>query len=163
MKEKTVIVVMQPRDPLWQALCERTCDLARYLEDIESAELVSRETTPKGLTRHVHFWRARANVPAILAPHIDASFLAWTGKIEWQANDYKSRWIVEPQFMKEAVLCEAVMDFSPAVGGRGTRLDLQLEIMGLQRPLGFQTIMKTILTTHFRKLVGAATQLIEAG
>lgn len=161
MKEKTIIVVKQPRERLWSALCERTCDLAPYLEGIESAELISKETTPKGLTRHKHFWRARANVPALLAPHIDARFLEWTGRIEWQANDYKSRWVVEPQFMKDAVFCEATMGFSPAIGGKGTRLDLELEIMELQAPAGFQTIMKTILNTHFRKLVDAATQLIE--
>lgn len=161
MKEKTVIVVMQPRDRLWSALCERTCELARYLDGIESAELISTEKTPKGLTRQVQFWRAKANVPALLAPHIDANLLEWTGRIEWRDNDYKSRWIVEPKYTGGKILCEAVMDFSPAVGGKGTRLNLDLEMMEIAGSVGFQTIMKTILASHFRKLVDAATQLIE--
>jgi hypothetical protein len=39
MREKMVMVVMHPRDRVWEALCERTCDLARYLDHIESSEL----------------------------------------------------------------------------------------------------------------------------
>ena len=162
MKEKAVIVVMQPRDLLGKALCERTIELARYLEDIESAELLSKETAPNGLIRQVHFWRARANVPALLAPHVNAQFLEWTGRVEWQARTYKSRWVVEPKFMKKSALCEATINFSPAVGGKGTRLDLQLEVVGTPGFAGLQTITKTILTGHFRKLVDAATQLIES-
>jgi hypothetical protein len=163
VKERTVIVVMLPRDRLWEALCERTCDLARYLDNIESVELKSKETTPTGLIRCVHFWRARANVPSVLAPHIDTNFLEWTGRTEWRVNEYESRWVVEPRFMKDSVLCEAIMNFSPAIGGRGTRLDLQLEVLGVQGLAGFQTITNTVLTTHFRKLVEAATRLIEDG
>ena len=163
MKERTVIVVMHPRERLWEALCERTCDLAHYLDDIESAELKSKETTPSGLVRCVHSWRARPNVPSFLAPHFDTDLLEWTGRTEWRANDYQSHWVVEPRFMKDAVLCEAVMNFSPAVGGRGTRLDLQLEVRGVQASAGIQTITNTVLTTHFRKLVEAATRLIEDG
>jgi hypothetical protein len=162
MKEKAVIVVMQPRDLLWRALCERTIDLARYLEDIESAELVSKETAPNGLIRQVHFWRARANVPALLAPHINGQFLEWTGRVEWQADAYESRWLVEPRFMKSATLCEAIMNLSPAVGGKGTRLSLELEVTGAPGFAGVQTIAKSILTGHFRKLVDAASRLIES-
>ena len=163
MKEKTVIVVMHPRDRLHEILCERTCDLARYLDDIESAELLSTETTPQGLICHRQHWRARANVPPLLAPHIDARILEWIGRIEWRTDEYVSRWIVEPGFMKESVLCQAVMNFSPAVGGRGTRLDLELDITGVRGPVGFQTILGTILKTHFRKLVDAAAKVIESG
>lgn len=161
MKEKTTIVAMYPRDRLREALYERTCDLARYLDDIESAELVSREVTPQGLIRHRHHWRARANLPPILVEHIDKSVLEWIGRIEWRADEYVSRWIVEPQFMKGSILCEMVMNLAPAVGGRATRLDLELDLTAVRGPVGFQTILRTVLNTHFRKLVGAAGTLIE--
>lgn len=163
MKEKTVIVVMQPRDRLHQILCERTCDLAPYLEDIESANLLSKETTPQGLNRHRHHWRARANVPPLLAQHIDTGMLEWIGSIEWHSNEYVSRWIVEPGFLKNSVLCEALMNLSPAIGGKGTRLDLELDIAAVRGPAGLQAILGALLKTHFRKLVDAATKVIEAG
>lgn len=163
VKEKTVIVAMYPRDRLQEMLCARTCDLARHLNDIESVELLSKETTPQGLIRHRHHWRARANVPPLLAQHIDSKVLEWIGRVEWRANEYVSRWIVEPGFMRDSVVCEAVMSLSPAVGGRGTRLDLELDITAVRIPTGFQAILGAILKTHFRKLVDAAAKAIENG
>lgn len=160
MSDKLVLVVMHRRERLWDALCERTCELAPYLEYIESAELKSRETTPEGLTRCVHVWRARGNVPAILAHHIDKGLLEWTGHTEWRANDYESRWVVEPRSMKDSTFCEATMRLSPAVGGQGTRVDLELALNGFPRTAGLRTITRTILSTHFRKLVDAAGRLI---
>lgn len=156
------MVVMHPRERVWDALCERTCELAPYLDHIESAELKSRETTPQGLVRCVHVWRARANVPAVLAHHIDKGLLEWTGRTEWRANEYESHWVVEPRSMKDSALCEGTMRFSPAVGGKGTRVDLDLALVAFQRTAGLQTITSTILSTHFRKLVDAAARLIEA-
>lgn len=163
VKEKTVIVAMHPRDCLQEMLCARTCDLAPYLDDIQSVKLLSKETTPQGLIRHRHHWRARANVPPLLAQHIDSKVLEWIGRVEWRANEYVSRWIVEPGFMRDSVACEAVMNLSAAVGGRGTRLDLELDITAVQIPAGFQTILGAILKTHFRKMVDAAGKVIEDG
>jgi hypothetical protein len=156
-----VMVVMHPRERMWDALCERTCELAPYLEHIERAELKSRQTTTQGLVRCVHDWRARANVPAILAPHIDSGLLEWTARTEWWANKYESRWVVEPRSLKDSALCEGTMRFSPAVGGKGTRIDLDLTVMSAQPTVGLQTLTSTILSTHFRKLVDAASRLID--
>ncbi|MET0168635.1 MAG: hypothetical protein ABW318_27025 [Vicinamibacterales bacterium] len=159
--ERIVMVVMHPRERVWDALCERTCELAPYLEHIEKAELKSRESTPRGLVRCVHVWRARANVPAILAHHIDNGLLEWTARTEWRANSYESRWVVEPRSMKDSALCEGTMRFSPAVGGKGTRIDLDLTLVFAQPTAGLQTLTSTILSTHFRKLVDAASRLID--
>lgn len=155
------MVVMHPRERVWDALCERTCELAPYLEHIESAELKSRESTPEGLVRCVHVWRVRANVPAVLAHHIDKGLLEWTGRTEWRANEYESHWVIEPRSMKDSARCEGTMRFSPAVGGKGTRVDLELALAVFQRTAGVRTITSTILSTHFRRLVDAATRLIE--
>jgi hypothetical protein len=156
-----VMVVMHPRERVWDALCERTCELAPYLDHIESAELKSRETTAQGRIRCVHVWRARPNVPAVLAHHIDKELLEWTGRTEWRANEYKSHWVVEPRSMKDSALCEGIMHFLPAVGGKGTRVELELAFAVIQRVAGLRTITSAILSTHFRKLIDAATRLIE--
>lgn len=160
MNERLVVVVMQPRARLHDALCERTCDLARYLDGIERAELESRETTPEGIVRCVHRWRARANVPALLEPHVDAGFLEWIGRTEWREGDYRSRWLVEPLFLGTAALCEGTIACEPAVGGRGTRVEIELAITGVQVPSGAMRLTGSVLATHFRKLVDAATRLV---
>ena len=161
MTERMVIAVMRPRERIWNVLCERTCELSRYLEHIESAELKSRETTAQGLVRCVHVWRARANVPALLAHHIDAGLLEWTCRTEWREGAYESRWVVEPRSMKGSALCEGNLRLSSAVGGRGTRVDLDLEVVVGPLTAGWRTISSTILSTHFRQLVDAASRLID--
>jgi len=158
--ERIVVMVMHPRERVWDALCERTCELAPWLEHIEHAQLLSRETSGDGLVRCVHAWRARANLPALLAPHLDRGLLEWTGRTEWRVDDYQSRWLVEPLAMKGAALCEGTMRFTPAVGGKGTRVDLELALVDSGRSAGVRTLTASILSTHFRKLVDAASRSI---
>ncbi len=157
------MVAMQHRARLWEALCERTCELAPFLEHIESAELKtkSREAAGDGLVRCEHLWRARANVPPILAHHIDAGLLEWTTWTEWRPHQYASRWLVQPRSMKGSVLCEGTMRLSPAIGGKGTRIELELVLVAPQPSAGWQAITGTIVSTHFRKLVDAASRLLQ--
>ena len=155
------MVSMHPRTLVWDALCERTCELAPFLEHIESAELKSRTTDPEGLVRCAHLWRARANVPAILAHHIDAGLMEWTTHTRWRMHEYTSRWEVRPRSLKGAALCDGTMHLWPALGGRGTRIELDLAVVAPQPSAGWQAITSAILSTHFRKLVDAASRLLD--
>jgi hypothetical protein len=161
MTERLVMVSMHPRALVWDALCERTCELASFLEHIESAALKSRTRGREGLVRRAHLWRARANVPAILAHHIDAGLMEWTTHTEWREHEYTSRWEVRPRALKGAALCGGTMHLLPALGGRGTRIELDLAIVAPQPSAGWQAITSAILSTHFRKLVDAASQLLD--
>jgi hypothetical protein len=160
MTERLVMVSMHARALVWDALCERTCELAPFLEHIETAELKSRTTSREGLVHCAHLWRARANVPAILAHHIDAGLMEWTTHTEWRMHEYTSRWEVRPRSLKGA-LCGGTMHLLPALGGRGTRIELDLAIVAPQPSAGWQAITSTILSTHFRRLVDAASQLLD--
>lgn len=161
MTENLVMIVMHPRERVWDALCERTCELAPFLDHIESAELISRETMPSELVQCVHLWRARASVPALLAHHVDKDLLVWTVRTEWQTGQFESRWSVMPKSFDDESLCRGSMRLSQAVGGRGTRIDLELELLALKQTALLRTMVRTILATHFRKLSEAATRLLE--
>jgi hypothetical protein len=161
MTERLVMVAMHPKAHIWDALCERTCELASLLEHIESTELTSRKSGNDGLVRCVHLWRARANVPGVLAHHIDAGLLEWTTHTEWRVREHASRWDVRPRSLKGATLCEGEMRLSSALGGRGTRIEVDLAVVAPQPSAGWQAITCAILLTHFRKLIEAASVLLE--
>lgn len=161
MTERLVMVAMHARPRVWEVLSERICELAPLLEHIETAELESRATADDGAVRCTHRWRARANVPGILAQHIDQGLLEWTTDTEWRPGDYASRWVVRPRSMKGAALCEATLLLTPAIGGKGTRIELDLAVVAPQPSQGWSAITGTILSTHFRKLVDAASTLLE--
>lgn len=159
MTERSVIVVMRPRPVVWEALAERTSALARLLPHIEEAELKSRRASGRGLVRCEHVWRARANVPSLLAPHIDRKLLEWTTRTAWRRRDFSGRWTVFPSSMKGAALCDGTIRMVPAIGGQGTRVELELLV---HRPLvsaGWHSITSAILAAHFRKMIGAAARL----
>jgi hypothetical protein len=64
--------------------------------------------------------------------------------------------------MRESVRCSGTMRFAPAIGGRGTRLNLDLELTGFRGWAGVETIANSLIATNFRKLVAATVQLIES-
>jgi hypothetical protein len=67
--ERVVAVLMHPRESVWDALCERTCELAPYLEHIESAELKSRVTTLKARSLRARLACATKRTGDSRAPH----------------------------------------------------------------------------------------------
>jgi hypothetical protein len=156
-----VQIVRCPRQILWQTLRDRTPGLARYLEGVVSAESAPVEPAANGATRRDHRWRARADVPAIIAPHIDTAYLEWTCRTEWYAEDFRSRWLIEPAFLKDRPLCDVTMHFATALGGHGTRMQLEIDLSALRGPDALRVVTARIVTTHFRNLIEAAARLIE--
>jgi hypothetical protein len=155
------MIAKQPRTHVWDALCERPWELAPFLEHIEGAELTNRTSDIDGYVRCAHLWRARANVTGILAHHIDKGLLEWTTHTEWRVHEYASRWDVRPRLLKGATLCKGEMRLSPALGSRGTRIELDLAVVAPQPSAGWRAITGAILSAHFRMLVKAATSQLE--
>jgi hypothetical protein len=156
--ERAFIVVMHPREQLRDVLCDRTCELVPHLEHIASAEPILRRNEG-GRIISVQAWRARANVSGVLRHHIDRGLLEWICRIERGAEDFDSRWTIEPRALRESPLCVGALDLAPAAGGRGTRIALELEIVAMQPSAGWRTLTQAILTTHFRKLIDAACRV----
>jgi len=162
VSEQLVVVVTQPAEAVHRILCERSDELVRWLTGIDAVALKSRETTADGSVHCVQSWRARANVPPVLAAHIDGAFLEWLARTEWRPGECESRWTIEPRFLKISARCQARVRCVAALGGRGTRVSIEFDLVGLERLTGVGTLTRAILSTHFRKLVEAAARLAES-
>ncbi len=155
-----VLVVMHPREHVRDVLCERTHELAPFMAHIESATLISRHTVKPDLVCCVHQWLARPNVPALLAHHVDKDFLEWHARTEWRTGEFENRWSVAPKSLGDQALCRGTMGFTSAVGGRGTRIELELELLAPQQTAALRTFSRAMLSLHFRKLGEAAARLL---
>jgi len=156
--ERAFIVAMQPRERLREVLCDRTCELAPHLEHIESAvPILHRQEGGRIVSAQA--WRARPNVSGVLRHHIDRGLLEWICRIERNADDFASRWTIEPRALRDSPLCVGHLNLEPAAGGRGTRLTLELEIVAAPPSAGWRTLSQAVLTTHFRKLIDAACRV----
>jgi hypothetical protein len=161
MTDRLILIARRPPDAMWNVLCDRICELRPLLDSIVAAEILASDTEQHGIARRSHRWLARANVPAILAPHIQTDHLSWICRTEWHREQYRSRWIIEPGFLDESQNCEATLAFHPALGGKGTRIHLDLDVTRVEMPGPLRGLTLRILGTHFRLLVEAAEKFLD--
>lgn len=161
MSEKFLLVVPHPRTRLRDVLCARTWELAAFLDDIDSAVLEAEESIGAARVSATHTWRAGVNVPAMLVPHLDADYFAWTAVVEWSRNSFDSRWRIVPHALRESLWCTARVVLLEALGGAGTRVCIEVDIVGLDGRRGVETLAYRIVETNWRKLVDAAARHLD--
>lgn len=157
---KLTLVVMAPPAAMADAFCDRTCDLAHSVEHVESAELVSRNVDADGRVVCVQRWRARASVPALLRPHLEPSLLDWTLTLERRPGALDCRWHAQSAARQLPGRCRGTIEFSPAIGGRATRIDLRCEFPAVSE--GLRTILERLLAQHWRSVADAAQASLPA-
>ena len=160
---RLVLVVRQPRTQLQEALCARTWELGKLLDEIDCTVLEEQDSNNADWQSATHTWRAKATAPAVLAPHMDSNYLAWTATVEWSNERFQSRWQVEPHAVKKSLVCSAEVNMADALRGRGTRLSIDFNIEGLDGRLGIKTLANQVVSVNWRKLVDAAVKSIESG
>lgn len=157
---KLMLVVMQPPHAVIDAICERTCELAGDIDYVESAQVASRQLEPDGRIVCVQRWRARANVPELLRPHLDSGLLDWALTIERRPEAPECRWRAESVAVQVPGHCEGTIGFSAAAGGRGTRIELRAEIASSNE--GVRMIFGRLLAQHWRAVAEAAARRLAA-
>jgi hypothetical protein len=168
MKLKSISVIKHPPMIVWTAIRDRLTEIVRLLDDIEEVTVQSREELPDGIVRLVNIWRAKPNLPAIVANHIKPEMLAWTDRAEYHTATLICSWKLEPHFFPEKISCVGVTRYEPAMGGRGTRVtfdaDFNLAMGALPGvpPLLQEAVSKTLepfmtalVPRNFRKLMDA--------
>jgi hypothetical protein len=158
MTSRSTLMVKHPRERLRAVLVERTWELAGFIDDIELAELVEISSGGSKSQSATHVWRAKASVPALLAPHIDSDYFSWTAVVQWNEDDFGSRWRIEPHALKESLSCSADVALNEAMGGRATRVAIELGLHGLDGRRGVETIAYRIVMVNWQKLVEAAVR-----
>jgi len=157
---KQVLVLMQPLGPMMEALCEHSCELAPALPHVESAEQLSRRVSVEGRVVCVQRWRARLSVPALLQPHLEQGLQDWTLTLERQIGAFECHWRAESAAVQLPGRCQGRLTFTPAAGGRGTRIELHCEFAVSNE--GLRTLFGNLLVSHWRGLAEAAARRVSA-
>jgi hypothetical protein len=157
---RQTLLLMQPQAALIDALCEHTCDLAVELAHVQSARLVERHVGVDGVITLVQHWRALAGVPQLLRPHLEDGLQDWTLTIQRSPGASQCRWHAESAAVQVPGRCQGTLDFQPAAGGRGTRIELRFEFQAAHE--GLRTIFGTLLARHWRALAEAAARRVAA-
>ncbi len=162
MTARTIVVARVPCKVIWHVMRDRMEELASYLPDIERIESQSRETRGDGILKVVSLWRARPNLPPLIASNLKHEVLEWTDRADWREAELETHWQIEPHFLSRQTEYSGTTRFAEALGGKGTRLTFEVDVMDLNDSKGIGSIVTTIIQRNFRELVGAATRLAEA-
>lgn len=125
MKLKSVTIIKQPLEPVWETMQTKLTDLVPLLDDIESVRTDTFEPSVEGSARLVNVWQAQPGIPEIVRNHVSRDMLGWTDHAEWDGPARECRWRIETHFMPESIECAGVTRYEPAMGGRGTRLTFE--------------------------------------
>lgn len=153
---KFTLVAMAPPAETMDVLCDHTCDLAADIDHVQSAALVSRRIDGDRRVVCVQRWRARADVPDMLRPHLEPGLLDWMLTFERLPGALDCRWHTQSAARQLSGNCRGTLAAAPAIGGCATRLELRCEFATTHD--GLRTILGRLLVQHWRRLVEAAAR-----
>jgi hypothetical protein len=151
---KWTMVLPHAPAPLMDALLEHTCELAGALPHVESARLLERRCLPDGRVFTRQHWRARAQVPDLLRPHLEDGLHDWTMSFEWRTGEPTVQWHARCAAVQVPGRCSGSLHIAPALGGCGTRIEVHCEVPSTNEAL--RTIFGALLQRHWRALAEAA-------
>ncbi len=157
---KLMLVLMQPPGQLLQVLLNEACELAPQLAHVQSARVLERRTDADGSLVVVQHWRARAGVPELLQPHLDAGLQDWQLTLRQPPGEERLCFDAESAAVQVPGRCQGALRLHSAVGGRGTRIELSAEFPASSE--GLRTIFATLLARHWRALAEAAAARLSA-
>ena len=92
-------------------------ELVRYLPNVESIVVESRQEEDD-VIHLVNLWKAaRTEVPRVVRPFIKPGMLKWLDRATWHQKELKCVWELEFGFMKEAVSCKGENHFASSDEG----------------------------------------------
>jgi hypothetical protein len=136
---RRMVMIRQPSERVWAALRDDLPAVAVHLEGIEEIRMVERNATGDGVIRTVHEWRAAPSIAEALRGKIDGNGLTWVERAEWRESEQESRWAVESRILGASLVGSGITRVERAMGGRGTRLQLEVTTSiapGALGPLG---------------------------
>lgn len=131
--------IEQPAERVLHALRDRIAELAGYMPNIETMEIIEREERPPVVYMH-NRWRGRKDsFPAIARPFLTRNLVSWFDHAEWDESTMSCSWRIEPIKAKTIFSCSGSTALAPEEGDRclfslQARLELDLQrVPGLPR------------------------------
>ena len=168
MHFKAVSIVKFPVDAVWAAMQGHLSEIAELLEEVESIQLVKKESLEAGLVQTEYHWHIKPNIPSILAHLVKPAMLTWADEAEWNETVHSCSWKIRSDYFQDDLNCRGETIFESALGNKGCRLTFAGTLIWNQRivkgvlsdiaTMGIEPVLEQFIASNFRK-IGAATEL----
>jgi hypothetical protein len=174
MEFKTISMIKEPADQVWETFRDRFEEIGEQVDDLEYIRLQEKKENASGQLVSVYEWRANPNLPAIVKSYIQPSMLTWDDTATWDADQKVCYWQIESHYFREKMQCSGSTSFSPAMGGRGCKLTFEGNIHwegGLSQLMGImegpiaravENVISKMVPKSFHKVSSAVAELIAA-
>lgn len=176
MEFKTISMIKQPVELVWETFRDRFEEIGQRVDDLEYIAFKEKTENEAGQLVSVYEWKADPNLPAMVKSYIQPNMLTWTDTATWDAENKVCYWEIESHYFKDKMKCTGSTSFHPAMGGRGCRLTFQGTIHweggGLPALVGImegpvtramESVISKMVPKSFHKVSNAAAELIDAG
>jgi len=165
MEFKNINVLKFEPGLLWDAMLNHLPEIGAKIDDLESIVEKERKVIDAYTIRVVNVWRAKPNLPAVVAKHIKPEMLAWTDTGVWNEKKKIVQWEIDSHYFGKQMDCAGTTLFEPAMGGKGTRIifsgNLQWKGDKISLGLGIfdstilkvaESVMVQVIPANFRKI-----------
>jgi len=157
MDIRTDTTLSHPRDLVYATYRDRLPELAAYIPNISSIEVLQSEREGPVL-RLLNEWQATAKIPGIARSYIKPEMLRWKDHAHWYDDEWCVRWRFELAFLTDVVHAAGTNTFVE-VGQGSTRVSLRgdLTIDGSRIP-GVSARTGRLVVPHVEKFCVALIQ-----
>jgi hypothetical protein len=121
-------VIHFPRELAYQTYRDEIVNLVPYLPNIQSIEVLERETLPNGDTRFLNLWKAaETEIPTVVRPFIKPELMKWHDYAVWHNGAWSCDWRTEVAFLKDQVKAGGTNVYIPQ-GDNAVKIVIQGEI-----------------------------------
>lgn len=123
-----------PRRLVWLSYRDRLVEMLPFLPSIRSIEVEKREEE-QAQVRLLNLWKAKeSEVPAVARPFVKSEMLEWRDYATWKEDVWRCEWRTELSFLKEAIHCSGVNEYSEVNGNTEIRILGEISVDGSKIP-----------------------------
>ena len=138
MKIRSETRLHHPIEKVFEAYRDRMAEVAAFLPDVESIEVISRTEEDGKVILH-NEWRADVDIPAVATKFLKPEHLRWDDYATWDTGLRKCAWRIETRVFSDGFTCAGTTELTE--DGDGTRIvldgDISISLSGVPGVPGF--------------------------
>ena len=171
MEFRTLSMLRQPPEKVWEIMRDRMHETAAGVEDVESVEAKFRREDEPGRVRTLYHWTSAPRLPALLQNQLQPGMLSWEDSALWDDARQVCDWRIRSDYFQDKMICHGTTTFAPAMGGRGCRLTFEGTIQwtdhtlpGIGRLQGpvlklLEGVLAKMIPNNFQRVAKAVEQI----
>ena len=126
MKIESTSYIDHPRDRVYEAYRDQLPEVARFIPDVASIRVASRDELDGGVVKLHNVWKSDRDVPRAARAVIKPEHLEWDDHATWHDDAYYCDWQIKTRVFEDAVDCRGKTILHER--GEGTRVELVGEL-----------------------------------